>query len=449
MKKLLFTSLFAVLMMGLSFAQRPSIQSIERKLPTPLANLFKKTQRMVAGPGTASNLRSEPLRLDSSVLFIGYDLAPQDSTPVLRTLYQYPKPNVKVEYEEQYAEGQWKRLSRFTETRDQMGRVIELSGDDYDAASKQYTTNSRLLLYPRGNSFVLLDSVLVYSWNPDLERMEKSLLQTNLYDAQNRLIRVITEIQILGFNVNTHEIYSYNAAGENTLIEDFKASNGILSPQSRTAMGYANGKLKELTLSLYWQGNFVPSDREVFTYFDGGYRQELFLWDESKASWFKTQNLEYRSDTWGRITSLERQAKGFGGEPDSRQLEKYKFIAAGNSANAEDLALEESFLWDPTQNKFVLHSRKHYYYRGVSTDLPDLEVDTKTLQIVPNPSAEKIYLSLEEDAQVWLYNAMGQIMLSKQVLSGQALDVYTLPKGVYYLVAQQKQALYSGKLVKL
>lgn len=449
MKKVIFTSLLAMLVTGLAFAQTSNMQSIERKLPAQLANLFKKTQRTPAKRSVPSTLRTEPLRLDSAIRFIDYDLLPKDSTPVTRTLYQYPSATVTVEYEEQHDGGQWQRLSRFTETRDQLGRVIELSGDDYDADANKYTLNSKLRLYPRGNSVELLDSVVIYTWNPDLKLLERNLLQKNLYNEQNRLVKVLTEIQIVGFNVNTLENYTYNAAGENTLIEEFKVFNGILSPSSKTAMSYANGKLKELTLSLYWQGNFVPSDRETFTYFAGGYRQELFLWDESKAAWFKTQNLEYRSDAWDRITSLEKQSKGFDGNPDSRQLEKYKYAANGDGVNAEDMKLEELYLWDIAQAKFILNDRKHYYYRGISTDVPDVQIDAKSLRIYPNPSAEKVYLSLEQDAQVRVYNAMGQLMLSQPVLSGQALELYTLPKGVYYLLAKEKQTLYSGKVIKL
>lgn len=449
MKKLFFTSLFTVLTLGVSFAQNSSIQSTTRNWPPHLLSLLRKTKGILAKNTEMPTLRNTALRLDSTLRFIGYDLAVQDSTAVLRTIYQYPKSNVTQHYEDQLAEGQWIRLSRFTETRDQSGRVVELSGEDYDANANTYTLASKLLLYPRGNSPELLDSVVIYAWNPDLEQLEKSLLQKNLYNEQNRLVRILTDIQVLGFNVTTQENYTYNTAGENTLIEDFKVFNGILAPSSRTTMSYTNGKLKELTLSLYWQGSFVPSDREVFTYFTGGYRQELFLWDESKAAWYKTQNVEYRSDNWGRITSQERQSKGFNGEPDSRQQEKYKYITGGNGANAENLALEELYLWDVNQGKFILHDRKHYYYRGISTNVPDLEVDAKTLRVYPNPSTDKVYLSLEQDAQVQVYNTAGQVMFSQQVLSRQALDIHMLPKGVYYFLAQQEQNLYSGKMIKL
>lgn len=449
MKKVIFTSLFGFLILGISFAQSSSIQNATRNWPPHLAKLLQKAQGTVARNAQTPTLRNAALRLDSTLRFIGYDLAAQDSIPVLRTTYQYPKPNVEQTYEDQFAEGAWRRLSRFSETHDQLGRVVDLTGEDYDADRHKYTLTSKLLLYPRGNSLALLDSIVVYAWNPELAQLEKSLLQKNLYNEQNRLVRILTEIQVLGFNVNTLENYSYNAAGENTLIEEFKVFNGILAPSYRTAMNYSNGKLKELTLSLYWQGNFVNSDREVFTYFTGGYRQELFLWDESTAAWIKTQNVEYRSDNWGRTTSVERHSKGFDGEPDSRQQEKYKYITDGNGVNAEDLALEELLLWDVNQGKFVLHDRKHYYYKGISTDVPELEVDAKTLRVYPNPSAEKVYLSLEQDAQVWVYNVVGQLMLSQQVLSGQALELYTLPKGVYYLLAREKQRLYSGKMIKL
>lgn len=447
MKKLFFTSMLAFLMASISFAQIANIQRIERDLPAHVAQVLKRAQQVLTPKTQAPTLRIEALRLDSSIRFIAYDLESKDSTPVVRTRNQYPNPNVAVEYQDQLEEGQWQTLSRFTQTRDQLGRVIELSGESYDAG--QYILESKLLLYPRGNSMEMLDSVVIYAWNPDIEQLEKALKQNNVYNEKNQLIRTWSEVVVSGFKVELLENYTYNAAGENTLIEDFKIYFGIMAPSTRTEMKYKDGKLQEHVLSLYVQGKFIPSDRETFTYFTGGHRQEVFIWVDSTASWFKIQNLDYRSDRWGRIVSLEKKFRGFDGEPDTRQLEKYQYITEGEGANATDLAREEVYLWDLAQNKFILNERTHYYYRGISTHVPDLEVDAKTLRVYPNPSTDKVYLSLEQDAQVQVYNTAGQVMFSQQVLSGQALDIHMLPKGVYYFLARQEQNLYSGKMIKL
>lgn len=449
MKKLFFTALLAFLMAGTSFAQTASIQRIERELPAHLVQVLKRAQHRTTPIIQVPTLRTEPFRLDSSIRFIAYDLATKDSTPVVRTRNLYPSPNVTVEYQEQFEGGQWQTLSRFIQTRDQLGRVIELSGEGYDADAGRFRLESKLLLYPRGNSMEMLDSVVIYAWNPDIEQLEKGLKQANVYNEKNQLTRTWSEVVVSGFKVELLENYTYNAAGENTLIEDFKIYFGIMAPSTRTEMSYKEGKLQEHVLSLYVQGKFIPSDRETFTYFTGGHRQEVFIWVDSTASWFKIQNLDYRSDKWERIVSLEKKFRGFDGEPDTRQLEKYQYITEGEGANATDLVREEVYLWDIAQNKFILNERTHYYYRGISTNVPDLKVDAKTLRIYPNPSTDKVYLSLEQDAQVQVYNSAGQLMLSQQVLSGQALNIYTLPKGVYYFLARQEQNLYSGKMIKL
>lgn len=449
MKKLFFTTLLAFLMVGISFAQIASLQRIERELPAHVVQVLKRAQHRMTSKIQSPVLRTEPFRLDSTVRFIAYDLTTKDSTPVVRTRNHYPSPNVTVEYQDQFDEGQWQILSRFTQTRDQLGRMIELSGESYDADTEQYTVESRLLLYPRGNSMEMLDSVVIHAWNPDIEQLEKALKQNNVYNEKNQLIRIWSEVVVDGFKVQLLENYTYNAAGENTLIEDFKIFFGIMAPSTRTEMSYKDGKLQEHVLSLYVQGKFIPSDRETFAYFTGGYRQEVFVWVDSSTSWYKIQNLDYRSDKWQRIVSLEKKSRGSGGNPDTRHFEKFQYITEGEGANSKDFALEELYLWDLDQNKFILNERKHYYYRGISTDLPELEVDAKTLRVYPNPSTDKVYLSLEQDAQVQVCNAAGQVMLSQQVLNGQALDIHALPKGVYYFLARQEQRLYSGKMIKL
>lgn len=449
MKKLFFTTLLAFLMVGISFAQIASLQRIERELPAHLVQVIKRVQQVLTPKTQASTLRTEPLRLDSTIRFVAYDLTTKDSTPVVRTRNQYPNPKVTIEYQEQFEAGQWKILSRFVQTQDQLGRVIELSGESYDAGTGQYTLESRLLLYPRGNSMEMLDSIVIYAWNPEVEQLEKALKQNNVYNEKNQLIRSWSEVVVDGFKVELLENYTYNAAGENTLIEDFKIYFGIMAPSTRTEMSYKDGKLQEHVLSLYVQGKFIPSDRELYSYYSGGFRQEVFIWDEANAGWYKIQNLIHRIDAWNRIVWREKLFRGSEGAPDERQLELYTYLTEGTGANGADLKREELFFWDNTSSKFNLSERKYYYYRGVSTRAPELEVDAKTLRVYPNPSTDRVYLSLEEDAQVQVYNTAGQIMLSQQVLSGQALDIYTLPKGVYYFLARQEQRLYSGKMIKL
>lgn len=447
MKKLFFTSMLAFLMANISFAQIANSQRIEPDLPAHVAQVLKRAQQVLTPKTQGPTLRTEPLRLDSSIRFIAYDLATKDSTPVVRTRNQYPNPSVTVEYQDQLEEGQWQTLSRFTQTRDQLGRVIELSGESYDAG--QYILESKLLLYPRGNSMEMLDSVVIYAWNPDIEQLEKALKQNNVYNEKNQLIRTWSEVVVSGFKVELLENYTYNAAGENTLIEDFKIYFGIMAPSTRTEMKYKDGKLQEHVLSLYVQGKFIPSDRELFSYYSGGFRQEVFIWDEANANWYKIQNLIHRIDAWNRIVWREKLSRGSEGGPDERQLELYTYLTEGTGANAADLKREELFHWDTAQSKFNLSDRKYYYYRGISTRVPDLEVDAKTLRVYPNPSTDKVYLSMEQDAQVQVYNTAGQVMFSQQVLSGQALDIHMLPKGVYYFLARQEQNLYSGKMIKL
>lgn len=448
MKKAIFTSLLALLVMSLSYAQTFSSQNIKRNLPSQLASLLQKAQGKSPKSPRIATLRTPALKLDSTVRFIGYDLDPQDSVPVIRTIYKYPKPNITTAHTEQHNGNQWYTLGRLSEIRDQLGRINEILIDTFNTDSGKYLLNSRLLFYPHGNSPELLDSIVIYAWNPDLEGLEKNLSQHNFFNAQDKLLKTVTTIQISGLKFSSQETYTYNAAGENTLIEEFNVFEEVLLPAARTEISYIYGKPQEIILSLYQQGNFIPNDRQVFKYVSGGYYQDIFLWDETLSSWEKTQSFIYKTDAWERILWVDKSFKDLDGSPDEKQLELYTYLWPGDDANAEDLLREDFFLWDQTQSKYYLNERNFYYY-GISTNVPELEVNAHNLRVYPNPGTDKVYLSSNQDAQVQVYNTAGQLMLSQQVLNGQALHIAVLPKGVYYFLAREKQNLYSGTLIKL
>lgn len=449
MKKLLFTALVTLLTGSLIFAQSLSRSEYYQQLPKQALVLLQKVNFGGATESKEPTLRVEPLRLDSTRSFFGYELSAKDSFPNVRSRFQYPKPNVLVETSALFQQGNWVITGRFTETRDQLGRVVELAGDSYLEDEKKYQPESKLLLYPRGNFSTLIDSVAIYIWNDEINNWEKTLLQTNSYNAQNRLAREFSEITVDGLKYQSMVTYTYNEAGKNDTIKEINIFYGIISPVSRTAMTYTtDGKLKEVWVSKYQKGEFVLSERETYAYAPDKYRHDLFQKDETYGVWHKTQSLLYKLDAWNRIASVEKSFLGFDEDPDTRELVLYTYAVAGDQPDYQKLALEQTLQWDNAAGKFNLSDRKFYHYRGISTDLPDLEVKVKSLLIYPNPTQEKVQLSLEEDAQVWVYNALGQQMLSRRLAAGQSLDVMNLSRGIYYVVAQQEQILYTGKLIK-
>ena len=449
MKKLFFTALVTFLTGSLMFAQSLSRTERYQHLPQQAITLLKKVNAGFLPEANHPTLRVEPLKLDSTRNFTGYDLPVKDSVPTVRSRFQYPKPNVQVEINAIYQQGNWLTTGRFTETRDQLGRVIELAGDSYLPDEKKYQPESKLLLYPRGNFSTLIDSVAIYIWNEDSNNWEKTLLQTNSYNAQNRLSRELSEITVEGLKYQSMVTYTYNEAGKNTLIEEVNLFFGIVAPVSRTAMTYhADGKMKEVLVSLYLKGEFVLSEREVFAYKPDAYKQDTYLRDETTGFWNKTQSLLYNLDVWNRTSSLEKTIMGFDGSPEARELTVYGYVVNGDQPNYQHLSMEQIYQWDKATGAYNLSDRKFYHYRGISTDLPDLEVKAKSLLIFPNPAQDKIQLSLEEDAQVWVYNALGQQLLSRRLTAGQSLDVMQLSRGLYYVVAQHERILYTGKLIK-
>jgi len=95
-----------------------------------------------------------------------------------------------------------------------------------------------------------------------------------------------------------------------------------------------------------------------------------------------------------------------------------------------------------------LVERQYYYYSDGTSAVSPTPGVVKVLVLSPNPSMGEVRFQMDEEAEVRVYDAAGQMLQSRIVQPGEALNLYSLPAGIYHLTARSKEEFFVGKLVK-
>lgn len=384
-----------------------------------------------------------PLQLDSTKTYSGYDLnAPGDSTPLFRSDYEYPSPDSKIEINYQFDNGGWQKINRTTLVSDDQQRLVEAIAEAYDPVTQSYQFDSRIEVFPHGDSQVLIDSFFTYLWDSTITDWHIILVTRNTFDDQDRLHESVSTVDYFGDPLIFTEEYSYDSIGDNHLIEEFAIIGSDTFPSSRTDIVYTDHRPIEETVSVSDGFNFIPQNRDNYAYTTfGALRLHMsFIWDDSIGNFRLTQRIEYGFDGEQRVSSKETTIVTPGAW-DVRELVTYAY------AEDENLSLEMFFHWDDDLFDWVLETKKHYYYNGLVAADPEPN-PVLALQIVPNPTVDAVRLTLDNEAIVQVFGPAGQLLQSRLVQPGQMLDLASLPAGVYQMTAQQGADFYSGRVVK-
>ena len=70
------------------------------------------------------------------------------------------------------------------------------------------------------------------------------------------------------------------------------------------------------------------------------------------------------------------------------------------------------------------------------------------LFIYPNPVKNYLVVEPEHPSTLTLYNAQGQLLLTKEITTTHTLNTSHLSKGIYFLKATSDKGVYSQKIIK-
>ncbi len=455
MTKVMKKFLFCVFMWGVSgqmlSAQKTLPPSLQPYAPNWHHSIVKFMQRMGYQMPTMHNDlvgsagvqdRSAFLQLDSTKTFYAYDVPfPGDSTPLFRSKYRYEPLNIKIELNEQFENGSWLTLNRSTVRSDDLGRDVEITAEAYDQPTKDFTPDSRLLVYPRGSSKNLFDSVFTYRWDPQAQDWVMIFTILNQYSPNDRLLESRSLLDVFGQPVWFKDKYIYDANGDNIRVESFGLLDGFEIMTSKVEIRYnQNQPVETIAYAVNEMGEFEPQSRitRSFVLTDREKQVNSYEWDLENNDWFQTEGVTYDYDNERRVIQKETT---FYHKEDPEERERFTYAYK----QGENLALESSFVW--IDNDFILTDRKYYYYRGAASakgsesNLP--------LTLLPNPTIGHAQLQLNEPAVINIYNTNGDLISSGMYQPNATLLLYDLPNGLYFITARTEKEMFSGRLVKI
>lgn len=389
--------------------------------------------------------RANPLRLDSTKTFLGYETnAAGDSTPQFRTTYQYLATGQKISTEFVFEDNAWLPVTQTNESFDALGRSVFAFTKTYDSPNQSWVSDNRVRLWPRGNSMDLLDSFQVETWDLLSEVWVLSFQSKNTFDPQNRLQKSETLLDLDGQTVLMMDNYYYNASGDNHLVESFIGAGGFFLPTTKREMTYTNHLLIETIISNGdGIGGLLPSNRITMAYNSQDLVKQVahYNWMADVNTWVLTQVTKQEYDSQLRLSATETE-NIFVGEPSDFERITYSYVAD------ENLARVATYVWDTALNRYVLVGREYYYYSGGSSSVQPSPRAARTLSLSPNPTDGEVRFPMEAAAEVWVFDVAGQMLQSRILQPGEALNLHALPNGVYQVTARSGADFYVGKVVK-
>ncbi|MBK6997947.1 MAG: T9SS type A sorting domain-containing protein [Lewinellaceae bacterium] len=451
--KILPIILFLSLIGQTAFSQKRFSQGLypyTENLPHTMVKSMHRAGFEVAGMAaltpSANNVAStrNVLQLDSTKTFYGYGLnGVGDSTPLYRTIYAYPQPNTKIETEFEYINDNWLQVYRATLTSDDQERLVEVFAEAFDAETQTFIPDSRIEVFPHGDSPELIDSAFTYLWDSTILDWHIILSIRNKFDAQDeRLVESFSSIDYFGDPVIFQELYSYDANGDNHLIEEFAILGSDVFPSSRTDLMYVDHRPIEVLVSISDGISFFPQNRTNYAYtlFGAVRKQMNFEWDVALDKFHLGQTIDYSYDNAQRLSAKETALLPQNAH-ETRERILYAYV------EDENLYLEWGFVWNDDLFDWLQDSKKYYYYDGLVGVQPS-PVQAQNLEISPNPTSGLVQLKLDGPALIQVYDAHGAMVGSAENRSDNLLNLIDLPSGLYFITARSENEQYVGRLIK-
>jgi len=380
-------------------------------------------------------------QLDSTVLYSGYALG-TDSFPLEKNVFEYPSSDVTVTTEYVYFDD-WTPNTRATQKRDNLGRLVEMHGEFFDSDSETWQPESRMHVFPHGNSLVAYDSVLVEIWDADGAAWVATLRTTTAYDAQNRPTATYTYTNFAGPEIALLDAFHYDANGDNHLTEQSIFENGAWVMYNRIESVFSQHReIRRTTSAVAEPGVFFPTNTVETTY-DGAGNPVLV----------QSSDFDFFTNKWVLIEKIER---GYDSQNRLKFVQTENYATHAPAANRLDyayldgahLAVEVYSEKDAAAQQWVARDKTYYFYSG-TTSSHDITIG-EPLQISPNPTTGLVRLQVESSqSQISVLGLNGaRAPVGRLSQNGNEVDLGNLPPGIYYIIVQEGRERRVGKVVK-
>lgn len=447
MKTNCLQALFVLLATSHSFAQKtlaPALQPYTDGWSYHVKRMFNHAGFDLQAAAVNQISTDSHLQLDSTKT-AHYDgsTAPGDSLLFARSTYEYLTADTKQETNFLYGNDGWQPLNRTTLIHDEQFRLVYAHTEVYDADTRTYLPDSKMDIFPHGDSQDLLDSLFVHQWDAGAGGWRLVLATRNTFAGPDRLWESISSLDDQG-TLNTFvDAYSYDANDDNHLVETYAVTGNTERLIGRTDRKYAEHRLIEETVFAYDGVDYQALRRtnRAYTLFGKVRKNMEFEWSNAIGNWRLAMVHDYAYDNAQRLsTKYITYLKPDGYE--EREAIAYAYV------ESENLRQETLLRWDDDLFDWVLNSKKHYYYKSLVPTRPTPQ-PVQALPVSPNPTTGVARLQLDTESNVQVFDLSGQLLQSRIVQPGETLDLTQLPTGTYFVTAQHGADMFRGKIVKL
>ena len=387
------------------------------------------------------NPRSLDLQLDSTVTYGNYN--GNDSLPVSLARYSYPEANAQVVHDFTYDVNHWSLLTRTTILTDDLGRKTDIVAQLYNEELQTYVPDSRLQVFPHGQSSELVDSFLVSVWSTTENVWIQQLAVYNTFDANDRLFESLTSIEFFEIPILFLDRYQYNNEGLVFQIDSYNLDGGEEFPAGKEEMLYENGLLKTATTyTSDGASGFLPESKIDYRYTLTGQWEvvESYNFDFEKNDWKLWRVDAYSYDNENRVEAIEYVTED---ETGLWIRNKTGYVYEQD----EYVAVESSYIYDNNVEEWIVNERTFFFYQDETTGTDDPIVADATF-LYPNPSPGVVQLKLTGKISVHIYTLEGKLMKNFYMPPGEKiLDLSSFPAGVYQVMAKSDEDYFSGKLI--
>lgn len=296
--------------------------------------------------------------------------------------------------------GSWKSMDQTAYTKDSDGLVTEKIAKDWDDAINDWENARRFeYTYTTANK---LKTETLQIW--DGEAWINSTKETLSYDQNNFLIQTLSEnwngtSWLPSYQIN----YTNNRNGSVTnFVKQYPNSSQKIEETTYTYT--RSGKIKTITYEYFYSG--ATNKKEVYTYDNKDFLTHMISY---YFPWLQHFQAHYTNNADGSIKQYISQT-----------------FENGSWKNARRITYTKSGV-------------------GIS------ESETSEITAYPNPTTDKLHLSLKEYAQtkVTVIDLQGRALLTTTFTGNETtLDVENLPSNVYLVVCEQNEKMFATKVVK-
>jgi len=430
----------AILLAGHLVAQTnlPLTPLVHQQLAQRVPGLVAKLGQLYRSGATD---RGGAPQLDSTVLYSGYSLG-NDTFPLEKNVFEYPSTDVTVTTEFVFFD-EWFPNSRATQKQDNLGRLLEMHGEVFDTDTETWQPESRMHVYPHGNSMVAYDSIRLEIWDADAAIWTTTLRTITAYDAHNRPTATYTYTNFAGPEIALLDTFQYNASGDNHLTEQSILENGVWTVYNRIESVFSqNREIRRTTSAVAGPGTFFPTNTVETTYDAAG-----------NPVLVQSSDFDFFTNEWVLIEKVER---GYDSQNRLVFIKTENYATLAPAANRLDysyldgqhLAVEVYSEKDTATQQWVVRDKTYYFYSG-TTSSHDISIG-EPLQISPNPTTGLVRLAVESSQiQISVLGMNGnRVTAGSSNQTGNEVDLCNLPAGVYYIIVQEGRERRVGKVVK-